>query len=125
MHRGRVAAICVTLVDEGEILLVRRGKSRFWSLPGDYLGREEDIHDATLRVMKQQTGYAVHFGGLVDLSTTVPGTLSVNVGARLVYPRSAPVPGGPVTSAAWHPTVPRNALPRHRDRIKRAIPITS
>ena len=75
-----VAAI---LVEDGAVLLTRRGGSfrpGLWDLPGGFVEYDEDLRDALVREMREETGLDVELGRVFEVrSNFFPERHSVGV----------------------------------------------
>ena len=64
----------VILNQQGEIVLIRRGKEPRrgeWSIPGGRLEWGETLHDGLIREVREETGLIVEIGGLIDVVDAV------------------------------------------------------
>ena len=64
----------VILNQQGEIVLIRRGKEPRrgeWSIPGGRLEWGETLHDGLVREVREETGLIVEIGGLIDVVDAV------------------------------------------------------
>lgn len=64
-----VAASAVVTDDAGRLLLVRRGDSGNWALPGGAMDLGESVTDCAAREVAEETGLAVEVTGLVGIYT--------------------------------------------------------
>ena len=79
----RVAAYGLCLRDD-EILLARwtsdDGTQRHWTLPGGKVEHGEDPHDAVVREVEEETGYAIEVDRLLGVDSRTPSPTHHNIG---------------------------------------------
>ena len=64
------AGVAAILIEDGAVLLTRRGGSErpgLWELPGGFVEYDESIHDALIREMREETGLDVEVGRVYDV----------------------------------------------------------
>jgi 8-oxo-dGTP diphosphatase len=62
-----MATAGVTIVDDGQIMLVRRSDDGTWCLPGGKVDFGETIEDAARRECREETGWTVELIGLLGV----------------------------------------------------------
>jgi len=69
-----------------DLLLMQRADNRLWGLPGGRVDPGEDVRQATLREVREETGYDVRLGRLVGVYSD-PGAMVVRHrdGRRVQY----------------------------------------
>lgn len=76
-HRDPKVGVGVVVVQDGRLLLVRRGVppgKGLWALPAGYVDAGEDPRQAAAREAYEETGLQVRVGRVVDVyASTVPG----------------------------------------------------
>ena len=117
----RVGAYAV-VVDEGRVLLAHWTTRRIWTVPGGGIDPGEDPRDATVREVREETGYHVDLDELLGIdSEVVPGRAGAPDwhALRVVY-RAHVVGGalrdevdGSTDRAAWCPLAEVADLPHH------------
>jgi ADP-ribose pyrophosphatase YjhB (NUDIX family) len=65
--RVSVSAVVRRRKRSNEILLMRRSDNALWGLPGGYVEPGESVVGATLREVREETGYEIEVGRLVGV----------------------------------------------------------
>ena len=99
-HRDPKVGVGVVAVQDGRLLLVRRGvepgKGR-WALPAGYVDADEDPRAAAAREAREETGLVVEVGRVVDVyASAVTGG---HRGASFFLAFEATVVGGELAAA--------------------------
>lgn len=69
-----VVGVGVVVWKDGEVLLIRRGKSPMrgrWSLPGGRQELGETVREAAVREVREETGLEIRLGELLDVVDTI------------------------------------------------------
>ena len=96
-HRDPKVGVGVVVVEQGRLLLVRRGVppgKGLWALPAGYVDADEDPRAAAAREAQEETGLEVAVGAVVDVYPT-PG----RGGASFFLAFEATVVGGTLAAA--------------------------
>ena len=67
-----IPAAAVVIMNDGRILLVKRGvepKKGLWSLPAGFIEVDETVHDCAVREVKEETNLDVELTGILDVYT--------------------------------------------------------
>ena len=93
------AGVAAIVIEDGAVLLTRRGGSEragLWDLPGGFVEYDEDIREALIREMREETGLVIEVGRVYDVrSNFFPGTGRHSVGVWFLARRV----GGTLTAA--------------------------
>lgn len=110
--------LCVgaVAVDDGRILLVRRGQGRAvgsWSIPGGHVEPGETVAEAVVREVQEETGLVGVCDELIGWVERIDedGHLVIFDFGVTVLGSTVPVPGSDAAEAAWVPTVDAEVLP--------------
>ena len=69
-----VVGVGVVVWKDGQVLLIRRGKSPMrgrWSLPGGRQELGETVREAAVREVQEETGLEIRLGALLDVVDTI------------------------------------------------------
>lgn len=110
--------LCVgaVVVDDGRLLLVRRGRgpgAGAWSVPGGRVEAGEPVVDAVVREVAEETGLAVACGDLLGWVERIGEGhhfVILDFACRLAAP-GEPVAGDDAAEAAWVPLAEVPDLP--------------
>lgn len=111
---GPRLAVGVIVVDDEDLLLVRRGRDPhrgLWSVPGGHVEAGETVSEAVTRELREETGLegvCGEFVGWVEMVPADPGdTHLVILDFRAhLFERSELVPGDDAVEARWvHPVL--------------------
>ncbi|MGI8750976.1 MAG: NUDIX hydrolase [Acidimicrobiales bacterium] len=110
--------LCVgaVVVDDGRILLVRRGRGRSlgtWSVPGGHVEVGETMAEAVLRELREETGLVGVCDDLIGWAEHIDddGHLVIFDFGVTVVDTAEPVAGDDAAEVAWVPGVEAEALP--------------
>jgi 8-oxo-dGTP diphosphatase len=121
-------SVAVILRREERVLLVKRNIEPglgLWSLPGGFIEEDEDVEQAVIREVEEETGLSCRPRGLLDAH----GMRSAIYGSVLVLCYSAEIvdghlqPGGDAEEAAFFPLrdLPEIAFDIHRRFLERHL----
>ncbi len=121
--RGPALTVDAVWIDQGEVLLVRRGHAPFrgrWALPGGFVERDEAVEAAVCRELKEETGLTARADGIVGVYSDPardPRRHTVSVAFRMRGVRRPPRGGDDAAEAAWRPLRAAQGLAFDHDRI--------
>ncbi len=106
MNDGPVLAVAAVVVDDGRLLLVRRGPGPAggaWDLPGAALAAAQTIHEAVVEAVSADAGLEAVCGALLGLDERLDGEPhTVRVVVQMLLPGDAePRAGDGVAEARW------------------------
>ncbi len=115
-------AVSALIFDGGRILLALRRDIDWWNLPGGGMEQGETVEEAVLREVREETGLQVAVERLV-------GVYSKPQKQEVVLTFRCRIEGGEPTATEESrecrffvpSTLPRNILPKHRQRIEDAL----
>ncbi len=111
----RIAVAAVIFDDAGRVLLVRRGRppgEGLWTVPGGKLEPHEQLADAVVREVREETGLQVRCGPLVEVVERMgEGWHFVILDYLATVLGGALVAGDDVTDARWVTAAELAALP--------------
>ncbi len=118
----RIGVFALIFDDQGRVLLCLRRDIDWWNLPGGGMEAGETVDEALWREVREETGLEVEVGQLV-------GVYSKPQKQEVVLTFRCGITGGDL-----HPTeetlesryfvpvaLPRNTLPKHRQRVEDAL----
>ena len=123
-----IAAVGAVVIDQGRVLLIRRGKPPrpgLWSLPGGGQELGESYIEAALREVREETGLIVESLGLVDIVDSITRDESGRVRFHYLLADIVACPvggtlkaGGDATEARWFSAEEAFALPLWSETIR-------
>jgi 8-oxo-dGTP diphosphatase len=115
---GRLVSASAAVLNEGQILLVRRRDIGTWEMPGGFVEHGEAPWEAAVRECLEESGVSVEPGLLVGMYHRPRQDLTVLV-FRCRYLAGAPAPTEEASDARWFPlqTVPEPMVEVVRERI--------
>ncbi len=123
-----IAAVGAVVVDQGRLLLIRRGKPPRpgqWSLPGGGQELGESHTEAALREVREETGLIVESLGLVDVVDSIAHDESGRVRFHYLLADIVARPvggalkaGGDATEVCWFSPEEAFALPLWSETIR-------
>ena len=72
-YRRQSVGVAVVVVEHRRLLLVQRrygDRAGSWCIPCGHVGWDEDVHEAAVREIEEETGLAVELDGVYDVHTT-------------------------------------------------------
>ncbi len=123
-----VAAVGAVVVDNGKVLLIRRGKPPRpgqWSLPGGGQELGESYIEAAIREAREETGLAIEVLGLIDVVDSITRDESGRVRFHYLLADVVARPvggtlqaGGDASEARWFSSEEVFALPLWSETIR-------
>jgi 8-oxo-dGTP diphosphatase len=116
-YRNPVAGVAVIVLREGRVLLGRRAGSYagLWCIPCGYVEWDEDIRDAAVREMKEETGLEVEPGMVFEVHSNFHNPAQHTVGVWFMARSFSgePRPGGDLEAVKFFPleSLPELAFP--------------
>lgn len=110
--------LCVgaVVLDDGQILLVRRGRGRSagtWSIPGGHVEVGETMAEAVVRELQEETGLVGVCDELIGWVEHIDddGHVVIFDFGVTILDSAVPVAGDDAAEAAWVPCIDADALP--------------
>ena len=123
-----IAAVGAVIIDQGKVLLIRRGKPPrpgLWSLPGGGQELGEGYIEAALREVREETGLIVESLGLVDIVDSITRDESGRVQFHYLLADIVACPvggtlkaGGDAAEVRWFSAEEAFALPLWSETIR-------
>jgi 8-oxo-dGTP diphosphatase len=102
-------AVGAVALRDGELLLVRRGRGPAageWSVPGGRVRVGEELHEAVVREVAEETGLEVvveHFLGWVERIDDAHHFVILDFAVSVLEPGQVPTAGDDAAEVAWIP----------------------
>lgn len=118
----RIGVFALIFDDEGRILLGRRRDVDWWNLPGGGMEAGETVDEALRREAREETGLEVEVGQLVGVYSK-PQKQEVVLTFRCRVVGGTLQPTEEIRESRYFPpgALPRNTLPKHRQRVEDAL----
>jgi ADP-ribose pyrophosphatase YjhB (NUDIX family) len=72
-HRRQVVGVAVVVVEDDRLLMVKRrygDRAGAWCIPCGHVGWDEDVREAAVRELEEETGVVAELDGVFDAHTT-------------------------------------------------------
>jgi ADP-ribose pyrophosphatase YjhB (NUDIX family) len=76
----KIAVNCGLFDDEGRLLLIRRKDNGLWALPGGFMDLGEQVRDAVLREVREETGLTIEVDRLIGVYSHPQDSLYIHLG---------------------------------------------
>lgn len=105
-YGARPFACDMILIEDGKVLLVKRGKEPFfgeWAIPGGRIENQESAEQCAIREMKEETGLDIEIGKLVGLYSEPKRDPRGVIAAAYIVRRTGgrPVAGSDASQLKW------------------------
>jgi ADP-ribose pyrophosphatase YjhB (NUDIX family) len=70
------------LNEEGQVLLVKRKDNELWALPGGFMDLGEQVRDAVLREVKEETGLAIEIVRMTGVYSHPHDSIYIHLGPK-------------------------------------------